>query len=218
MPQTTRSSCKRNGATHLGELLNNDALATIKLSEPYVVSVTTQGVSTMLCHRWSDESVEAKAKAAKGSTAKRTDDIDSYVYRNNKNEICIPGSYLYGTIADKKGGAAKYRQDPRSPRKSALDLYRAGVVVLTELASLGIKDWDHLDRRRVVVNNSGITRVRPAILAGWEATFEVMVQLPEYITPTDLLDVIAQGGKLCGFGDFRPTYGRFCVTRFDLLG
>ena len=212
MPKTTR-----NGKTdRIGELPNNDALATIQLSEPYTVSLTVRGTSAILFRRWSDEDVEAKSRAAKGSAAKKRDNVETYVYRNERNEICIPGTYLYGAIAGPRG-AAKFRQDPRSPRKSALDLYGAGIVVLTEYASLGVESWDYLDRRRVTVQRAGITRVRPALLAGWEATFEVMVQLAEYIPPQDLLDVVVQAGRLCGFGDFRPTYGRFAVTGFEIL-
>lgn len=100
--------------------------------------------------------------------------------------------------------------------KSAMDLYKAGVVSLTHLASLGSDRWDYEDRRRVVVQRSGVNRTRPAMKAGWAATFELMVMLPEYISAADLNEVIAQAGRLIGLGDFRPTYGRFQVVRFDL--
>jgi len=161
------------------------------------------------------EAVAEKAAAAKGSKAKKSDDVASYVYRNEDGYICIPGAYLHGAIAGKQG-AAKYRQDPRSARKSALDLFKAGVVVLTELASLGSTEWDYLDARRVTVQQSGITRVRPAFLAGWGAEFDLQVLLPEYISPQMLHGVIQDAGRLVGIGDFRPTYGRFAVTRYEV--
>jgi hypothetical protein len=31
-----------------------------------------------------------------------------------------------------------------------------------------------------------------------------------------LHDVIINAGRLIGVGDFRPTYGRFIVTKFDI--
>lgn len=175
-----------------------------------------RGVCPLLFHRWSDEAVAAKAAARKNSAAKKEDDIESYVYRTDDRQIAIPGAYLKGAIAGPQG-AAKFRQDPRSPRKSALDLYRAGIVVLTDLASLGADSWDYLDRRRVTIQRAGITRVRPAMLAGWTATFEILVQTPEYISPDDLHDVLVQAGRLVGLADFRPTYGRFAVVNFQLL-
>lgn len=201
----------------IGEDPTNGAEVTINLEQPYIAEAQLRGVSALLFHRWNDEAVEAKAAARKGSKAKKSDDVESYVYRTEKGEIAIPGAYLKGAIAGPQG-AAKFRQDPRSPRKSALDLYKAGVIVLTELATLGTADWDYLDRRRVTVQRSGITRVRPAMLSGWEAKFELMVQTPEYIHPDELHEVLVQAGRLVGLADFRPTYGRFAVASFQVVG
>lgn len=194
--------------------VSNDGEFTVDLSAPYQVSLTIEGVVPILFHRWSVEAVAEKAKAAKGSSGKKTDNVESYVYRNEGGELSIPGEYLRAAICS-PSGAAKYRQDPRSPRKSALDLYRAAIIVETELASLGVKDWDYLDQRRVTVQRAGITRMRPAMLAGWRATFDVTVVLPEYVPPADLRDVLYNAGRLVGLGDFRPTYGRFHVLKFE---
>ena len=197
-----------------GDVPTNGAAETIGLSEPYTAAVAIEGVADMLFHRWNSDAVDAKAAAAKGSKAKKSDDIESYVYRNDAGEICIPGEYLRGAII----GAAKFRQDPRSPRKSAMDLFKAGVVSLTPLASLGKDAWDYEHRARVVVQRNGVTRTRPAFKAGWRAEFDLMVTLPEYIRPADLNEVIASAGRLIGLADFRPTYGRFNVVGFSLAG
>lgn len=196
-----------------GEAPTNGAKSTIEMEIPYIAEVTIQGTSDLLFHRWNCEAVEEKAKAKKGSAAKKSDDLESYVYRNEKNELCVPGEYLRMAII----GAAKFRQDPRSPRKSAADLFKAAVVSLTPLASLGIKTWDYIDKRRVVIQRNAITRNRPAVKAGYVATIQLQVNLPEYVSPDMLNEVIQQAGRLIGLGDFRPTYGRFMVTGFRLL-
>lgn len=195
--------------------VSNDGEFAVDLSAPYRASVTIEGVVSILFHRWSVEAVAEKAAAAKGSKSKKTDNVESYVYRTEDGELAIPGEYLRAAICSPTG-AAKYRQDPRSPRKSALDLYRAAIIVETELASLGVKDWDFLDQRRVTVQRAGITRMRPAMLAGWRATFDMTVVLPEYVPPADLRDVLYNAGRLVGLGDFRPTYGRFHVVKFEV--
>lgn len=195
-----------------GEVPTNGAIETLEASMPYVATVAIQGTADMLFHRWNCEAVEAKGKAAKGSKAKKTDDVESYVYRNDDGIICVPGEYLRGAIIT----AAKFRQDPRSPRKSAMDLYKAGIVSLTPLASLGKKDWDYLHQCRVTIQRNSVTRSRPAFKAGWEVEFQLMVNLPEYIRPTDLQDVLMNAGRLVGLADFRPTYGRFVVAQFDV--
>lgn len=206
----------------LGPVLTNDAAQIVETALPFSVMFTIEGVVPILFHRWSNESVAEKAKAKKGSAAKKTDDVQSYVYRNEDDEICLPGEYVYGAIVDRKNGAAKYRQDPRSPRKSALDLYRAGIAPLTLLAPIldadakPTNEWDYLDARRVTVQQAGITRQRPAFNAGWRATFVFQINLPEYVDAHAFLDVLTLAGRAVGVGDYRPTYGRFQVVSFDV--
>ena len=185
----------------------------IDMSQPYRASVTISGHADILFHRWNNEAVAEKAASAKGSAAKKSDNVESYVWRDIDGNVCLPGEYLRGSIVH----AAKFHQDPRSPRKSAMDLFKAGVVSLTDLASLGAKEWDYLDRRRVVVQRSGITRERPAMRKGWQATIQLMITTPEYINPDFLQQVIAKAGLLVGVGDFRPSYGRFGIANFEVL-
>lgn len=193
--------------------VGNGGDAFIQTTIPYIAQVEITGTADILFHRWDVEAIAEKAAAAKGSRGKKMDNVESYVYRDDEQNICIPGTYLVGAIVN----AAKYRQDPRSPRKSAMDLYKAGVVAMTPLASLGTKKWDYDSKMRVTVQRAGITRVRPAMKAGWTATFDVQVLLPEYIPPDVLQDVCVNAGRLIGLADFRPTYGRFAVTRFQKI-
>lgn len=192
--------------------VSNGGSHSIELAATYSVNVELLGSAPILFHRWNCEAVAEKSAAKKGSKAKKSDDIESYVYRNEKGELCIPGTYLTGSICT----AAKYFQDPRSPRKSAMDLFKAGVVPLTILASTGKKDWDFVDQRRVTIQRAGITRCRPALNTGWKVEFDLQVLLPDYIRPELLLDVLNQAGRLVGLADFRPTYGRYQVSKFNV--
>jgi hypothetical protein len=215
-----------NGHPDVLSDVSNDGEMAISTTMPYVVEVTIEGTAALLFHRWSCDSVEAKSKAAKGSAAKKSDDVESYLWRDDQHRICLPGEYLRMSLCDPRNGAAKYRQDPRSPRKSALDLYKAGVVALTDLTPIltpvkgdrweSATTWDYLDRRRVMVQRNGITRERPAFHAGWKAVVQLQVLTPEYIEPMALHSVLNDAGRLVGIGDFRPTFGRFAVTRFDV--
>lgn len=193
------------------ETPSNDGAEIIQYAEPARVRVTLEGSSALLFHRWSVESVAEKASAAKNSRAKKTDNVESYVWRNDARELCIPGEYVRASIIQ----AARFRQDPRSPRKSAMDLFKAAIVSNTELASIGKVEWDYLDARRVTVQRNGITRMRPALLAGWKAAFEFEILLSEYVQPRDLLETLTLAGRVIGIGDFRPTYGRFNIVRFE---
>ena len=191
--------------------VSNDGSSTI--FEPYIAEATICGTAAFLFHRWSVDGVEAKAKAAKGSKAKKEDDIESYVYRLDNGRLAIPSEYLRMSVIN----AAKFKQDPRSPRKSAMDLFKAGVVCLDELCDLGCKDWDYIDRRRVQIQRNAITRNRPALKAGWKISVRLQVLLPEYIQPELLNETIQSAGRLIGLGDFRPTFGRYQVVSFDVV-
>lgn len=196
-----------------GESPTNGGAEAISFSEPYSVRVKIRGTADMLFHRYNCEAVKGKGEAPKGSKAKKTDDTESYVYRNEDGEICLPGEYLRQSIIH----ASKFKQDPRSPRKSAMDLFKAGVLCSTMLASLGVKEWHYDHMAPVGVQKARVTRVRPAIRAGWEAEFVIEILTPEYIGPDLLQEVIVQAGRLIGVADFRPTYGRFAVSAFEVL-
>jgi hypothetical protein len=193
--------------------VTNGAKAAIEFGLPYAVQLTLRGTSDLLMHRWNVQAVEEKASAAKNSFAKKTDDLESYVWRNEEGDICLPGEYIRQSIIT----AAKFKQDPRSPRKSASDLFKAGVVSLTQMASFGMKEWQYVDTRRVMIQRQGVNRSRPAIKSGWEAQFVFYVLTPEYISPELLLEVTNMAGRLVGTADFRPTFGRFQVVEFKLL-
>lgn len=142
---------------------------------------------------------------------------NEYVYRDDDGIICLPGEYLRGAII----GASKFRQDPRSPRKSAQDLFKAAVVPLSMMSPITsasgepAKEWDFLHQCRVQVQRNGVTRTRPAFKVGWEAEVELLVNLPQYVGPELLNEVVVDAGRLIGLADFRPTYGRFQVVKFE---
>lgn len=199
--------------TNVGPEVTNGAEGALLKGAALRVAFDIEGEADLLFHRWNCEAVEAKAKAPKSSAVKRMDDLESYVYRNDEGELCLPGEYVRQAMI----GAARYRQDPRSPRKSAMDLVKAAVVSLTPLASLGVTEWDYEHRCRVTVQRNGVTRVRPAMKAGWRASFVFMSNLPEYVDKKYLYTLLIDAGRLIGVGDFRPTYGRFQVVKFEEL-
>lgn len=208
---------KHQDITGLGSV-SNDAEPSIAM--PFRIGVTIEGTADLLFHRYSADEVAEKGAAAKGSRAKKTDNIEAYLYRDPDGYICMPGRYLQRALQE----AGRFQQDPRSPRKSALDLCKAGLVVTPILAQIipqagegPTQEWDYLDRQRVVVQRSAVTRVRPAFATGWRVDFELMSLLPEYLAPTFVRRLADDAGRFIGLADFRPTYGRFNLVRWDVL-
>ena len=200
----------------LGPLTNGGA-AFIAMSEPWAVKATIRGTSPVIWHRWNTESIEEKGKAARGSDIRKTDDVESYVYRDQDGYICVPGEYVRQSIL----GASKRISDPTNIRKRALDLFKASIICTTELAPLLVdgkpcKQWEMIDRRRVRVQQAGITRSRPSFFKGWTAEFTFLNLSPDLISFDLLHDRLISAGRLDGIADFRPTYGRFSVTSFQM--
>lgn len=196
--------------------VTNGGESAIDTGRPYQLHVVLRGVAPILLHGWNCDAVQEKAKAAKGSKAKKSDDLESYVYRDDSGNLALPGTYLYAALCD----AARYQQDPRSPRKSLKDLARAAIIVTTTRAPFEPprKTWDYEDQRRVTVQRNGVTRVRPALREGWQISFDMLITMPEYLPPDPQMQrLLADAGRLCGLGDFRPTYGRFGVVGFEVV-
>jgi hypothetical protein len=202
---------ERNGiATSFdADQLSNGAQELIEMGFPYKMTVAIIGSAPLLLHAWNVEAIDEKSKSAKGSKAKKTDDIESYVYRDENGYLGVPGANFAATICQ----AGRFMQDPRSPRKSALDLCKAGIVPLTITAPFQplTQKWDYEDKRRVTIQRAGITRIRPAMKEGWRLTFDLLINTPEYLPPQTMMKLIGDAGRLVGLCDFRPTYGRFVV-------
>lgn len=62
------------GVTGLGAVSNDGDAA---IGKPFTIHLSIQGTADLLFHRYSADEVEEKANAAKGSRAKKTDNIES---------------------------------------------------------------------------------------------------------------------------------------------
>lgn len=198
-----------------GEPITNGGAWVIEEGSPVKVRIGIVGTAPILLHSWNVEAVEEKANAAKGSKAKKTDNLESYVYRTDDGFLGVPGTNFHAALIE----AGRRMQDPSSPRKSARDIVRAAIVPLTVVAPFEpeAKEWDYEDARRVTVQRAGVTRVRPAMHAGWKLTYELLLTAPHYIGPPVLTTLVNTAGLLVGLCDFRPTYGRFTPTGIEQL-
>lgn len=196
------------------EQVGNGGEWVIEATRPYTMSITVEGIAPLLLHAWDIESIEEKAKAAKNSASKKQDDVESYAYRTRDGWLGVPGKNFAMSLVTQ----AKSLQDPRSPRKSAMDLARATIVSLTTVAPFEphTKTWDYLDRQRVTVQRAGVTRTRPAMQEGWRLTFDLLINTPEYWSPIAVVKLASEAGRLVGLCDYRPTYGRFVIAGHEV--
>lgn len=194
-------------------IIDDEARGIIRDSLPYRMRIGIVGQAALLMHKWDSTPPDSKPKAPKGS--KVSDDVDAYAYRDDDGYLGVPGVNFAACVAQ----AGRFMKDPRSPRKSALDLCKAGIVPLTDIAPFEPRTaaWDFDDARRATVQRAGITRVRPGMRAGWQLTFDVLVLLPEYFPPQIVLALANDAGRLVGLCDHRPVFGRFAIRSSEVL-
>lgn len=187
------------------------------------IAVQITGVSPLLQHRYPMATLEEMASGAtkKTGTPDYTQEWRKALYVNN-NGVFQPASHIEGALVK----AAVAYKIKGGGRKTYKDLFRAAVFVTPEEIPHNIpepKELDtdadkelYLDMRPVVIQRSRIVRIRPALKSGWQLDFEIEV-LDEQIA-TDLVhDVLSHAGKVVGIGDYRPKFGRFIVTHFEVL-
>lgn len=187
----------------------------LNLSQPYRAKISVFGTGKMLLHCWNNEVIAEKSAAKKNSAQKKTDDLESYVQRDEKGFICMPTLNFCAALRE----AGKSFSDPTSPRKSLKDRLKAIIVPHEEYGRIngGVKTWEFVDMRRVVIQRAGITRSRPGFFEGWKITFEIVVLEPEFLPKERLYELVENAGKFQGLGDFRPTFGRFRPDKFEIL-
>jgi len=157
------------------------------------------------------------AKAIKVITGKRKKTDEDYItlsdlefrgglYVDEQGRPVIPGEVIEGTIVS---GAKKTKKG-----KDA----KSGIIVDGNFPLIydGPKSVEGLladERFRfitgAVVGQSRIMRTRP-IFKTWEVKFTVSY-LGDVFNPQEVIDFVETAGRVAGFGDWRPRFGRFDV-------
>jgi len=188
--------------------------------EPYTIELTIGNAPgcAILFHAFDVSDYRRKEQAKKGSQEKKTDNVESYVYRDPETgAIAMPALNMKAAICN----AAKKFKDPASTRASAKDLIRGGIVVDPFLSPFlrdgkPIMEWDTIDERGVGVNQSKVIRSRPMLTNGWQLKYNITVTDSEYINTDLIYEVIARACNFSALGDYRPDFGRFVIEEFKV--
>jgi len=100
-------------------------------------------------------------------------------------------------------------------KKTYKDAFKAGVFVRPDLIPHKNQAWT-IDKRTAVIGTSRIWRCRPQF-DDWELDFTIEIR-DERIQPALVKEVLTLAGLYVGIGDYRPRFGLFEVTRFDVQG
>ena len=189
----------------------------------YSVNVQVEGIAPLMQHRYPLPDFADLSKGGKKKTGETdySQEWREYLYADSEGNIYQPATHFDGAMVKASSG---YKvQGARG--KTYKDLFKGNVFTSPDAILHGMKVPDELDAdgdkplyldvRPVVIQRARVVRIRPCFKPGWKLEFEIQVlddQLPKNV----LLDVLTMAGKTVGIGDFRPRFGRFMVTKFDV--
>lgn len=188
----------------------------------YSVNVGVKGVSPLLQHRFPMPDLSTMGKGSKKQTGATdySEEWKQYFYANGHG-IFQPAVHFESAMI----AAAVNFKITGKRGKTYKDLFKAAVFVTPDEILHNMEVPDHLDTdgdktlyldaRPVVINRARIVRLRPAFKPGWELEFTIEV-MDDTLHPELVNDVLTLAGKTVGVGDYRPRFGRFMVTKFEV--
>jgi hypothetical protein len=190
----------------------------------YNVSVTVNGTAPLMQHRFPMPDLVDQSKGGHKSTGAKdyTDEWRDYLYVDSDGQIFQPAVHFEGALF-KAAAAFKITGKRGATYK---ELFKANVFITPDqIPHVGFTkpdalDYDadkplYLDARPVVIQRNRVVRIRPVFAPGWKLDFEAEV-LDDEIQSSLLQDVLAHAGKAVGIGEYRPRFGRFNVTKFEV--
>lgn len=178
----------------------------------YQVRVRIRGTSPLLHNRMALPDEAAEEPRALGGAQDYSGEWKQRMYRDELLGCYIPADHIYGLLP--KAGA-DFQIKGRG-KKTYRDLLKAIVLVDEERIAIDRDAPDEIDRRYVAVNRNRVLRSRPRYAPGWEACFTLTV-LDDQFRAELLEEILRHGGQRVGIGDYRPRFGRFAVTQFEVL-
>lgn len=199
----------------------------------YQVQCTIEGTAPILQHAFTENHLAKLAERAKKNTGAPDYALEwigtMYVARQNGNDyICQPASHIEGAMI-KAGVSFKMAGKGRKTWKDAIKAY----VYVSPDNILHLRNGEHVPApdetlidnpqnglsvsvMRVKVQRAAVARSRLMIDAGWRLSFTIDV-IDDQVTPDVIETILSEAGRAVGIGDYRPRYGRFQITNFEVV-
>jgi hypothetical protein len=175
------------------------------------VSVTIHGISPLLQHSFPIVGSDVKRGSGKRvANADYSKEEFDALYINQKKEVYQPSSHIEGCLT--KAATEFFIKGHKGKRYT--DRVKAFIEVQPQQIIHKNQDW-HADTRSVVVQRSRVVRRRPCF-NDWSLDFEIVIKDPDAVPPETLHEILEYGGRYVGIGDYRPKFGLFEVTKWEV--
>jgi hypothetical protein len=176
-----------------------------------IFTVRVEGTAPLLMHSPAGLGGEKKAR---GVIPSPEEEAENCLYRDGSGKIVVPARCIEGCIV--KAGAGKTAGG--QGKKTYKNFILAGVQVMPEEVPLIYDGKYIIDKRRAVIMRQGIIRCRPRF-DKWALEFDIRI-IDSYLLghgqDSAMKAIFEDAGTLVGLLDFRPRFGRFEVTKFEM--
>ncbi len=175
-----------------------------------------RGVAPLLMHNGRLANPMNKfAKAMKAITSKRKKTDEDHaelanleflggLYADEQGRPVVPGEVIEGTIV---AGAKKTKKGKDAKAAIIVDGFFPLIYDGPKTPEALRDDERFRHVTGVVVQKSRVMRTRP-MFKNWECKFTVHY-LPDVFNPQEVVEFVETAGRVAGFGDGRPKFGRF---------
>ena len=175
-----------------------------------IFDVTIRGTRPLLQHRFPEETANIKGEKRTGPHDD-SKEAEISLYKLPDNTIYQPAEHIEGAL---KQAAKDFRIQGKRSRSYSV-LVQAQIEIQPRQIPHKIQQWI-TDSRSVVLSatRGRIMRYRPRF-DEWELEFR-LVDNDSQIPTGVLREILDHAGNHEGIGDYRPKYGRFVVTKFEI--
>lgn len=180
----------------------------------YQVNVRIAGVEPgLLMHRFPESTQAGLLNPIKLAGKKKLapeEEAEFGAYRLENGQLCQPAEHLYAALVKAAGDFQIHGRGKKTYR----DFIKGGLVIEPELIPHEVQEY-RVDARPARVQRARIMRHRPW-LPQWALSFRLLV-LESDLLPLEVLNaILVKAGQAVGIGDYRPRFGRFTVTKFEV--
>ena len=177
------------------------------------VRVKIEGTSPYLMHKYAgidDGSAEQRSKTHIGAPD-YSKEADKALYKTPEGVIYVPAAQIEGAMIK----SAANEKIPGRRGKTYKDLLKAFVFVEPDAVPMNPQKWES-DIRAVVVQRNRVVRYRPKF-DKWSLEFTLAIHEDEQVPAEVVQKILVAAGQFVGIGDYRPRYGRFRVSKFEVV-
>lgn len=176
-----------------------------------IFKVRIEGTRPLLMH---SPSSMGESKKARGVIPSPEEEAEAALYKDGNGNIVVPARCVEGCIVKASAGKTAVGHGKKS--------YKNFVLGGAEVQPFEIPleaDPYIIDRRRCVIMRQGIIRARPRF-DKWALEFNLVITdgyLLGHGQADALKTIIEEAGAHVGLLDFRPKFGQFKVTEFEMV-